>query len=145
MIWPPVFAPSEKQYTHVCICISLYLYIPKTLPVLLGTNWVYSSLQEIPRQPFVTVVSFISTSPCDFYISELTIAKGYNYSKKSLKMEGNTSGKFKRICVFCGSNYGHREVFRIAAAELGNELVGLFVFLRLPSLSFNLCFAAHAL
>ncbi|XP_058190241.1 cytokinin riboside 5'-monophosphate phosphoribohydrolase LOG8 [Rhododendron vialii] len=38
-------------------------------------------------------------------------------------MEGNTSGKFKRICVFCGSNYGHREVFRIAAAELGNELV----------------------
>ncbi|KAE9446318.1 hypothetical protein C3L33_21783, partial [Rhododendron williamsianum] len=53
-------------------------------------------------------------------------------------MEGNTSGKFKRICVFCGSNYGHREVFRIAAAELGNELVGLFVFLLLPSLSFNL-------
>ncbi|XP_057477965.1 cytokinin riboside 5'-monophosphate phosphoribohydrolase LOG8-like isoform X2 [Actinidia eriantha] len=38
-------------------------------------------------------------------------------------MEGNTKGKFKRICVFCGSSSGHREVFSVAAAELGNELV----------------------
>lgn len=132
---------------HTCMYmyLSISIYTQDTSGFASYQLGFYSSLQEIPRQPFVTVVSFISTSTCDFYISELTIAKGYNYSKKSLKMEGNTSGKFKRICVFCGSNYGHREVFRIAAAELGNELVGLFVFLLLPSLSFNLCFAAHAL
>ncbi|XP_062020360.1 cytokinin riboside 5'-monophosphate phosphoribohydrolase LOG8 [Rosa rugosa] len=33
------------------------------------------------------------------------------------------SSKFKRICVFCGSNSGHRQVFSDAALELGNELV----------------------
>ncbi|XP_042481215.1 cytokinin riboside 5'-monophosphate phosphoribohydrolase LOG8-like [Macadamia integrifolia] len=38
-------------------------------------------------------------------------------------MEGNTQRKFKRICVFCGSNAGNREVFSDAALELGNELV----------------------
>lgn len=43
--------------------------------------------------------------------------------REIFEMEGNTGGKFKRICVFCGSHFGHREVFRIAADELGNELV----------------------
>ncbi|KAM5566074.1 hypothetical protein ABKV19_019853 [Rosa sericea] len=33
------------------------------------------------------------------------------------------SSKFKRLCVFCGSNSGHRQVFSDAALELGNELV----------------------
>lgn len=38
--------------------------------------------------------------------------------------EGNTRrSNFKRICVFCGSNPGHRIVFSDAAFELGNELV----------------------
>lgn len=36
-------------------------------------------------------------------------------------MESNS--KFKRICVFCGSNSGHRKVFSDAAVDLGNELV----------------------
>ncbi|KZV36519.1 hypothetical protein F511_15690 [Dorcoceras hygrometricum] len=31
--------------------------------------------------------------------------------------------KFKRICVFCGSQPGHRKVFSDAANDLGNELV----------------------
>ncbi|XP_047939242.1 cytokinin riboside 5'-monophosphate phosphoribohydrolase LOG8 isoform X1 [Salvia hispanica] len=31
--------------------------------------------------------------------------------------------KFKKICVFCGSNPGHRQVFSDAAIDLGNELV----------------------
>lgn len=30
---------------------------------------------------------------------------------------------FKKICVFCGSNSGYRNVFSDAALELGNELV----------------------
>jgi predicted Rossmann-fold nucleotide-binding protein len=39
--------------------------------------------------------------------------------------EGNTrSSKFKRVCVFCGSNSGNRQVFSDAAIELGDELVG---------------------
>uniref|UniRef100_A0A5B6YIV7 Cytokinin riboside 5'-monophosphate phosphoribohydrolase n=1 Tax=Davidia involucrata TaxID=16924 RepID=A0A5B6YIV7_DAVIN len=38
-------------------------------------------------------------------------------------MEDNTSSKFKRVCVFCGSNPGHRNVFSDAAIDLGNELV----------------------
>ncbi|KAF8393598.1 hypothetical protein HHK36_021842 [Tetracentron sinense] len=38
-------------------------------------------------------------------------------------MEGNIKSKFKRICVFCGSNSGNRTVFSDAALELGNELV----------------------
>ncbi|GFY95200.1 putative lysine decarboxylase family protein [Actinidia rufa] len=38
-------------------------------------------------------------------------------------MEGNVSGKFKRVCVFCGSNSGNRKVFSDAAIDLGNELV----------------------
>lgn len=38
-------------------------------------------------------------------------------------MEPNSSSKFKKICVFCGSNPGHRKVFSDAALELGNELV----------------------
>ncbi|KAG6772582.1 hypothetical protein POTOM_023998 [Populus tomentosa] len=38
--------------------------------------------------------------------------------------EGNTrSSKFKRLCVFCGSNSGNRQVFSDAAIELGDELV----------------------
>ncbi|KAK9273192.1 hypothetical protein L1049_017999 [Liquidambar formosana] len=39
--------------------------------------------------------------------------------------EGNTRSKFKRVCVFCGSQSGRRNVFSDAALELGNELVGL--------------------
>ncbi|KAI3812517.1 hypothetical protein L1987_17227 [Smallanthus sonchifolius] len=38
-------------------------------------------------------------------------------------MEEGSSSKFKRICVFCGSHPGHREVFSVAATELGDELV----------------------
>ncbi|KAK6118315.1 hypothetical protein DH2020_047886 [Rehmannia glutinosa] len=40
-------------------------------------------------------------------------------------MENNSrsGGKFKKICVFCGSNPGHRKVFSDAAIDLGNELV----------------------
>ncbi|GMN36026.1 hypothetical protein TIFTF001_005695 [Ficus carica] len=37
--------------------------------------------------------------------------------------ETNARSKFSRICVFCGSNSGHRKVFSDAALELGNELV----------------------
>ncbi|XP_072995741.1 probable cytokinin riboside 5'-monophosphate phosphoribohydrolase LOGL1 isoform X2 [Typha latifolia] len=38
-------------------------------------------------------------------------------------MDGVTSSKFKRICVFCGSNSGYRKVFSDAAFDLGHELV----------------------
>lgn len=38
-------------------------------------------------------------------------------------MENNARSKFNRICVFCGSNQGHRKVFSDAAVELGNELI----------------------
>ncbi|XP_051151670.1 cytokinin riboside 5'-monophosphate phosphoribohydrolase LOG8-like [Andrographis paniculata] len=31
--------------------------------------------------------------------------------------------KFNKVCVFCGSNSGHRKVFSDAAINLGNELV----------------------
>lgn len=31
--------------------------------------------------------------------------------------------KFKRVCVFCGSNPGYKKVFSDAAVELGNEMV----------------------
>lgn len=37
--------------------------------------------------------------------------------------EGGSNSKFKKICVFCGSHPGHREVFSVAATELGDELV----------------------
>lgn len=40
--------------------------------------------------------------------------------------ESNARSKFKRICVFCGSNSGRRKVFSDAALELGNELVCFF-------------------
>ena len=32
-------------------------------------------------------------------------------------------GKFKRVCVFCGSNSGNRKIFGDAALDLGRELV----------------------
>jgi len=38
-------------------------------------------------------------------------------------MEDNQRSRFRKICVFCGSHSGHREVFSDAAIELGNELV----------------------
>ncbi|XAR70777.1 hypothetical protein NMG60_11027761 [Bertholletia excelsa] len=38
-------------------------------------------------------------------------------------MEASRSCKFKRVCVFCGSASGRRQVFSDAAVELGNELV----------------------
>ncbi|XP_054798347.1 cytokinin riboside 5'-monophosphate phosphoribohydrolase LOG8-like [Prosopis cineraria] len=37
--------------------------------------------------------------------------------------ERSLRSKFKRVCVFCGSNSGNREVFSDATIELGNELV----------------------
>ncbi|KMT17918.1 hypothetical protein BVRB_2g034430 [Beta vulgaris subsp. vulgaris] len=37
--------------------------------------------------------------------------------------DDNPGSKFKRVCVFCGSNPGNRQVFSDAAIELGNELV----------------------
>ncbi|KAJ4806971.1 Cytokinin riboside 5'-monophosphate phosphoribohydrolase [Rhynchospora pubera] len=36
---------------------------------------------------------------------------------------GVQSAKFGKICVFCGSNPGHRKVFSDAALELGQEMV----------------------
>ncbi|KAH7574394.1 hypothetical protein JRO89_XS03G0290900 [Xanthoceras sorbifolium] len=43
---------------------------------------------------------------------------------------GDIRSKFKRVCVFCGSNSGHRKVFSDASLDLGNELVcSLYVFL----------------
>ena len=55
--------------------------------------------------------------------------------------EGYPRGKFKRVCVFCGSNSGNREVFSDAAIQLGNELVQLFLqhSLTLLFYSLNLC------
>lgn len=38
-------------------------------------------------------------------------------------MDGHPRSKFKRLCVFCGSNSGNRDVFSDAAIQLGNELV----------------------
>ncbi|KAH6774190.1 putative lysine decarboxylase family protein [Perilla frutescens var. hirtella] len=40
-------------------------------------------------------------------------------------MESNSrsGNNFKKICVFCGSNPGHRKIFSDAAIDLGNELV----------------------
>ncbi|XP_010519845.1 PREDICTED: cytokinin riboside 5'-monophosphate phosphoribohydrolase LOG8-like isoform X2 [Tarenaya hassleriana] len=38
-------------------------------------------------------------------------------------MEETQRTRFKKICVFCGSHSGRREVFSQAAIELGNELV----------------------
>lgn len=35
----------------------------------------------------------------------------------------NQPTKFRRVCVFCGSNTGFRQVFSDAAIDLGNELV----------------------
>ncbi|EOY32291.1 hypothetical protein QUC31_019460 [Theobroma cacao] len=32
-------------------------------------------------------------------------------------------GKFKRVCVFCGSNSGNRKIFSDAALDLGRQLV----------------------
>ncbi|KAJ1430294.1 LOG family [Sesbania bispinosa] len=37
--------------------------------------------------------------------------------------ESYPRSKFKRVCVFCGSNSGNRKVFSDAAIQLGNELV----------------------
>ena len=49
--------------------------------------------------------------------------------------ETKAKSKFTRICVFCGSNSGHKKVFSDAALELGNELVGL--------VSCKLCFTDY--
>ncbi|KAG6505251.1 cytokinin riboside 5'-monophosphate phosphoribohydrolase LOG8-like [Zingiber officinale] len=38
-------------------------------------------------------------------------------------MGDETRSKFKRICVFCGSNSGNRTVFSDAAFDLGREMV----------------------
>ncbi|CAH8281622.1 unnamed protein product [Eruca vesicaria subsp. sativa] len=37
--------------------------------------------------------------------------------------EENQRSRFRKVCVFCGSHSGNREVFSDAAIELGNELV----------------------
>jgi len=39
-------------------------------------------------------------------------------------MENQGGSKFKRICVFCGSRSGYKELFSEAALDLGKELVG---------------------
>lgn len=44
-------------------------------------------------------------------------------------MERGSSSKFKRLCVFCGSHPGHREVFSVAATELGDEMFDWFAFI----------------
>ncbi|KAJ9168208.1 hypothetical protein P3X46_019761 [Hevea brasiliensis] len=36
--------------------------------------------------------------------------------------EATQTSKFRRMCVFCGSNSGYRQVFSDAATELGDEL-----------------------
>ncbi|XP_048228406.1 cytokinin riboside 5'-monophosphate phosphoribohydrolase LOG8 isoform X2 [Ricinus communis] len=36
---------------------------------------------------------------------------------------GSKRSTFKKMCVFCGSNAGHRQVFSDAAVELGDELI----------------------
>ncbi|KAL9672852.1 hypothetical protein QQ045_029105 [Rhodiola kirilowii] len=47
----------------------------------------------------------------------------------SIRMSGaeaeiiDSMSKFKKICVFCGSNPGNRDVFADAALELGHEMV----------------------
>ncbi|KAK3035492.1 hypothetical protein RJ639_033951 [Escallonia herrerae] len=38
-------------------------------------------------------------------------------------MAENTSNNFKRVCVFCGSHPGYRQVFSDATVDLGIELV----------------------
>ncbi|XP_020251071.1 probable cytokinin riboside 5'-monophosphate phosphoribohydrolase LOGL1 isoform X2 [Asparagus officinalis] len=38
-------------------------------------------------------------------------------------MDGEQQSKFRKICVFCGSNSGNRAVFSDAALDLGDELV----------------------
>lgn len=40
------------------------------------------------------------------------------------------ASKFKRVCVFCGSNPGYKKIFSDAAIELGNEMVGYFSFIK---------------
>lgn len=41
--------------------------------------------------------------------------------------EGYPRSKFKRVCVFCGSNSGNRQVFSDSAIQLGNELVCSYI------------------
>ncbi|XP_068647078.1 probable cytokinin riboside 5'-monophosphate phosphoribohydrolase LOGL1 [Aristolochia californica] len=38
-------------------------------------------------------------------------------------MDGKPQSRFRRVCVFCGSSSGNREVFGDAALDLGRELV----------------------
>lgn len=40
-------------------------------------------------------------------------------------------GKFKRVCVFCGSNLGNKKIFSDAALDLGIQLVSFFLSLSL--------------
>ncbi|EPS66526.1 hypothetical protein M569_08249, partial [Genlisea aurea] len=42
---------------------------------------------------------------------------------RGMESEANGGVRFRRVCVFCGSNPGRREVFSEAAVDLGNELV----------------------
>ncbi|KAL9675888.1 hypothetical protein QQ045_004096 [Rhodiola kirilowii] len=51
--------------------------------------------------------------------------------------EIDSMSKFKKICVFCGSNSGNRDVFSDAALDLGNEMVCHVMFFCCPLL---LCF-----
>lgn len=101
-------------HTHVCIYLSIYTQDSHDF---FDSNGFYSSIQEIPGLSFVSLVCLSTSLLVIFHIIDLD-------QRVIIEMEGNTRGKFKRICVFCGSSSGHREVFRVAAAELGNELVG---------------------
>ena len=40
---------------------------------------------------------------------------------------GSSGSRFKKVCVFCGSNPGHREVFKVVAIQLGDEMVCFYV------------------
>ncbi|KAJ4724038.1 Cytokinin riboside 5'-monophosphate phosphoribohydrolase [Melia azedarach] len=40
-----------------------------------------------------------------------------------VKIESTKMGKLKRVCVFCGSNSGHKKIFSEAALDLGRLLV----------------------
>ncbi|XP_020270300.1 cytokinin riboside 5'-monophosphate phosphoribohydrolase LOG8-like [Asparagus officinalis] len=55
--------------------------------------------------------------------ASLFILKATEEERNSVIMDGELQEKFRKICVFCGSNSGNRTVFSDAALDLGNELV----------------------
>lgn len=47
------------------------------------------------------------------------------YLPYNLENEARVSKRFKRICVFCGSSNGKKDIFNTVAYCLGRELVCL--------------------